>query len=967
MTGGAGKSTEAAPVVAASIDQSESSLLRELVGDEEALREVEMGDDSGSELTELESSLGGEMKEEEWEGKNRGRPNFRRAAPGAQRQQSTQEFFRRGNLNGHGNDDGDEDNIFATPGKTAMRGALARSLSLAVASNPQQVATAETLNPAEGSGEGFGRLDVGAGGWADEMANEVDMERMAGDEGSTTPTPTPARWASATPVPVTPTKGNKRMAVGTPKATRRRLPVRPMPVGFAAASALEQILAAIAGVEQKMEERITALAARMMEGMEALAMDGKSREGRITARLLEDAEKRERRLGARLLAMDGIETELAQKAQWEIKQWTDMAGLMERRRVEMGEVRKAVEGHAAQLAAAPARPVPVRARPTAGAPEAMEGVVATRQEEEEDKVEEWSDMEGVERDGLHRSAHAPGSGERAVPVTKAENEKEEKEEKGKASMVQVATPAGGKTHRQKGSAKQQKRQAAADASNEKERAEPKVAAPIRQILKRPETAEAEKNAAEERRKEEEKKDEEKAAVMKRWEEGDLSQEEWETYNAAARPIQYLADDAEAIEEVAAGQRMAHRAGMRALDSQWEKERAPPQLAPVKPRQQQQRAPLQTQQRQHQQHQQQQQRQQPMPRQGPQKGQQQWQQQGAPAQSQQQQGNWAQRAAAAAALPQTGADYSRAGRNGKPERTPTGLEPIKGSIPRDERGIVFERASGAPQINLAVAVSAAAHVNVALSKVAPPHVRTEAFRISVQGRLSTTARFGAPAAILLRFKKEILEAARKADRTIINVAANGTWAELKILVPYDRYRHQNGLEDLKEQIEAENPGVVIPPPSMKWMRLVSTIERQYQDGRLPRNAASVIFKVPGKVAAQKLLVEMWVAGNRFCTLPYIPDRADTLCSTCSQWGHSEFRCQQAAATCTICAGAHRTEEHRCEVAICGKVGKVCPHTEMKCPNCGGRHPAQDARCQAKRAAIEIARGRRANTHRPEVPT
>jgi len=115
-------------------------------------------------------------------------------------------------------------------------------------------------------------------------------------------------------------------------------------------------------------------------------------------------------------------------------------------------------------------------------------------------------------------------------------------------------------------------------------------------------------------------------------------------------------------------------------------------------------------------------------------------------------------------------------------------------------------------------------NVALSKVAPPHVRTEAFRISVQGRLSTTAHFGASAAMLLRFKKEILEAARKADRTIINVAANETWAELKILVPYDRYRHQNGLEDLRQQIEAENLGVVISPPSMKWMRLVSTIER-----------------------------------------------------------------------------------------------------------------------------------------------
>ena len=307
-----------------------------------------------------------------------------------------------------------------------------------------------------------------------------------------------------------------------------------------------------------------------------------------------------------------------------------------------------------------------------------------------------------------------------------------------------------------------------------------------------------------------------------------------------------------------------------------------------------------------------------------------------------------------------------GRNGKPEREPTGLEPIKGSIPHDERGIVFERATGALQIIPAVATSAVAFANIALSKVAPAHVRTEGFRISVQGRLSTTARFGVSAAMLLRFKKEILEAARKADKAIINVVTNETWAELKILVPYDRYCHPNRLAELREQIEAENPGVVVPPLSMKWMRSVSTIERYYQTGRLPKNVASVIFKVPGEVAAQKLLVEMWVAGNKFRALLYIPNKADTLCGMCGQWGHSELRCQRGSAIYTICVGSHRTEVHRCEVATCGKVGKVCPHTEIKCPNCGGRHPAQDARCRAKRAAIEIARGKWASVPHPETP-
>jgi len=58
--------------------------------------------------------------------------------------------------------------------------------------------------------------------------------------------------------------------------------------------------------------------------------------------------------------------------------------------------------------------------------------------------------------------------------------------------------------------------------------------------------------------------------------------------------------------------------------------------------------------------------------------------------------------------------------------------------------------------------------------------------------------------------------------------------------------------------------------------VSTIKRYYQAGRLPKNAASVIIKMPGKVAAQKLLVKMWVAGNKFRAHPYIPNKADTLC-------------------------------------------------------------------------------------------
>jgi len=238
-------------------------------------------------------------------------------------------------------------------------------------------------------------------------------------------------------------------------------------------------------------------------------------------------------------------------------------------------------------------------------------------------------------------------------------------------------------------------------------------------------------------------------------------EEWEAYSEAANPI--LALNALNDEMDKAAKTVARMAGMRAVEGLWE-EQQDPQAAEPPQRTHQQQRPAQ---------------QQRTPQQPASKGP--WQQ---TQQGQQQTSSWAQRGAAAAALPQR--DFKRISRNGKVERDPTGLEPTKQSLPWDGHAILFERVTGTPQIGPGTAARAAAEVNIALSKVAPPHIRTEAFKISVQGRLTTTARVGASAAMLLHFKKEIIEAARRADKAIINVVANETWAELKILVPYPQY-------------------------------------------------------------------------------------------------------------------------------------------------------------------------------------
>jgi hypothetical protein len=313
--------------------------LRELVGNIGSYREEAM-EDASSELSELES-----VAEEELEKKKSGRPNFVRAATGADRRvESTQDFFRRGNRNGHGNGvSNNDENFFATPDKTAMRGALAQALSAAATSSPQQVGTA--LDSSEGAGmessrepcmagsKEMGGMDVGmevtTADWAEEVANQSGdgMEGMEGMDRSmtATPTPTPARRTTPTPVPVTPTKGKKRIAVSTPRPVRfGRHGARAVPVGFAAASALEQILAAVAEVERKADARL------------AMAMA--------------DTEEREKRLAVKLLAMEALETDAMERGRWEIKQWQVWAKEMGERKEELREIKATVDGVVQQLA-----------------------------------------------------------------------------------------------------------------------------------------------------------------------------------------------------------------------------------------------------------------------------------------------------------------------------------------------------------------------------------------------------------------------------------------------------------------------------------------------------------------------------------------------------------------------------------------------------------------------------------------
>lgn len=78
-------------------------------------------------------------------------------------------------------------------------------------------------------------------------------------------------------------------------------------------------------------------------------------------------------------------------------------------------------------------------------------------------------------------------------------------------------------------------------------------------------------------------------------------------------------------------------------------------------------------------------------------------------------------------------------------------------------------------------------------------------------------------------------------------------------------------------------------------------------------------------------------------------------TCSGIGHDRLGgCNQRPDQCVICAGEHKSENHKCGVIGCTvKRGKICVHVVPKCANCGGDHQATTLRCPARQQAQALA--------------
>jgi hypothetical protein len=288
-----------------------------------------------------------------------------------------------------------------------------------------------------------------------------------------------------------------------------------------------------------------------------------------------------------------------------------------------------------------------------------------------------------------------------------------------------------------------------------------------------------------------------------------------------------------------------------------------------------------------------------------------------------------------------------------------LKPITRGNTEDDRKVIFPRDGYTPH-PASNEMDVLSEVDRALRREGvPDHIRLAKLRRNDNGVLTGLVGDRTNATQFLLYRETILRAARKADPGVIAVESNETWARLKIHgVPLHRYMRDDpaeGLRLLREEIEAENPGVTIPLAS--WLAAPRLIKARRDRGEISKS--SVVFAVKERSAADRLRTKgIRAAGIYYAVERYVSEGPDAICARCCVWGHIEEKCEQSTPRCMWCAGNHRSSDHRCLETVCSaKPGDRCQHTTEKCCNCGGKHNARSKHCPQKTEAIRRAKALR----------
>jgi len=290
-----------------------------------------------------------------------------------------------------------------------------------------------------------------------------------------------------------------------------------------------------------------------------------------------------------------------------------------------------------------------------------------------------------------------------------------------------------------------------------------------------------------------------------------------------------------------------------------------------------------------------------------------------------------------------------------------MKPVPpGQNSMEKRRVTFKRDNGLP-LSQKKDLDISSEVNRALFEAKVPHfVRIQGVTKNTRGCLSTITTPGATAEMLIRYREIVIKAARKVDAGIVDIETNELWERVKMHgVNFDRYlgkKTGGGLEKLRQELQAENEGVVLPL-AINWIGGRKDVQKKKAEGK---KASSVVFAVRGSKMAEKVLKGgLRAAGVKYDVEKFVNAGPDSFCGVCSRWGHVDAKCGSLKMpACMLCAGRHLTKDHKCNVVGCkANAGQNCAHNVDKCVNCKGNHIAKANCCVKKQEAIKVAREER----------
>jgi len=336
--------------------------------------------------------------------------------------------------------------------------------------------------------------------------------------------------------------------------------------------------------------------------------------------------------------------------------------------------------------------------------------------------------------------------------------------------------------------------------------------------------------------------------------------------------------------------------------------------------------------------------------------------------------WAQRAAAPAPPKKQPEQRQQQQRQGENKKKGDGFTEVKrqqqkkeemrpvppGQNSMEKRRVTLKRDNGLP-LSQKKDLDISSEVNRALFEAKVPHfVRIQGVTKNTRGSLSTITTPGATTEMLIRYREIVIKVARKVDAGIVDIETSELWERVKMHgINFDRYlgkKTGGGLEKLRQELQAENEGVVLPL-AISWIGGPKDVYKKKVEGK---KASSVVFVVKGSKMAEKVLKGgLRAAGVKYDVEKFMTAGPDSFCGICSRWGHVEAKCGALKMpACMLCAGRHLTKDHKCNVVGCNaNAGQNCTHNVDKCVNCKGNHIAKANVCVKKQEAIKTAREER----------